>query len=213
MHQICSIVGLPLKGRPRGFDREEALMKALNIFWTLGYEPTSIANLCAAIGIRPPSLYAAFGSKAELFIEAANFYERMYWNDVWARLENEPDIFLSVARFFDEAAEILLSESAPCGCLVVLAAINVSSSSPQVSEAVREIRQAGKRCFATRIRRAVHDGQLPSDTDVDSLATVLNSLLAGMSVEAKDGVPQQLLQTTAKFAVRLLLNTSNETSP
>ncbi|WP_172741544.1 TetR/AcrR family transcriptional regulator [Citrobacter youngae] len=207
MRQTSSIAGLPLKGRPRGFNSEEALMKALNIFWKLGYEPTSIASLCAAISIRPPSLYAAFGSKAELFIEAANFYERMYWNDVWARLEYEPDIFLSVARFFDEAAEILLSESAPCGCLVVLAAINVSSSSPQVSEAVREIRQAGKRCFATRIRRAVNDGQLPLDTDVDSLATVLNSLLAGMSVEAKDGASQQLLQATAKYAVRLLRNT------
>lgn len=205
--QTLSVNGLPSKGRPRGFDREDALMKALTMFWYQGYEPTSIADLCAAIGIRPPSLYAAFGSKAELFVEAAHFYERMYWHDVWAQLKSGPDVFASISCFFEDAAEILLSDSAPCGCLVVLAAMNVSSSAPQVSEAAREIRQAGKRCFASRLRRAVTEGQMPADTDIDSLATMLNSLLAGMSVEAKDGVSLQLLRATVKHADRLLPRT------
>ncbi|HFL4097314.1 TPA: TetR/AcrR family transcriptional regulator [Escherichia coli] len=62
-------------------------MNVLTMFWSRGYEPTSVADLCAAIGIRPPSLYAAFGSKAALFVAAAYFYERMYWHDVWARLK------------------------------------------------------------------------------------------------------------------------------
>lgn len=203
-HQTLIADELPSKGRPRGFDREDALMKALNIFWMQGYEPTSIADLCTSIGIRPPSLYAAFGSKAELFIEAARFYEHIYWDDVWARLEKEPDVYKAIGRFFEEAADILLSDSAPCGCLVVLAAINVSSSAPQVSEAAREIRQEGKCCFANRLRRAVHDGQLPTETAVDSLATLLNSLLAGMSVEAKDGASLSMLRATIKYVTRLL---------
>ncbi|MCR3713743.1 TetR/AcrR family transcriptional regulator [Citrobacter freundii] len=192
------------KGRPRGFDREAALHKALKIFWTHGYEPTSVADLCSAIGIRPPSLYAAFGSKAELFIEAARYYERIYWDDTWERMEKEPDIHNAIAHFFAEAADILLSDSAPCGCLVVLAAINVSPSAPQVSEEVKKLRQEGKDCFSERLRRAVTEGQLSADTEIDSLATVLNSLLEGMSIEAKDGVSLELLRATVKHAVRLL---------
>jgi AcrR family transcriptional regulator len=203
-HQTPSNGGLPSKGRPRGFNREDALIKALTIFWSQGYEPTSITDICSAIGIRPPSLYSAFGSKAELFIEAATYYERLYWDDVWARLVNGPDLFTSIDRFFEDAAETLLSESAPCGCLVVLAAINVSSADLQVAEVAREIRQAGKHCFAVRLRRAVNDGQIPTETDIDSLSTALNSLLAGMSVEAKDGISQQLLRATAQHAVQLL---------
>lgn len=202
--QTLSPNGLPVKGRPRGFDREVALSGALNIFWARGYEPTSIADLCTEIGIRPPSLYAAFGSKAELFIEAANFYEHKYWDAIWNRLETEPDIHTAITRFFEDAADILLSDAAPCGCLVVLAAINVSSSSPQVTETARLIRQEGKDCFAARLRRAVSEGQLPEETQIVPLATALNSMLEGMSIEAKDGLSLSLLRETVKFAVRLL---------
>ena len=61
------------KGRPRSFDRNQALMTALRIFWKLGYEPASVAVLCKAMGVKPPSFYAAFKSKEALFLEAVNF--------------------------------------------------------------------------------------------------------------------------------------------
>ena len=63
------------KGRPRTFDRAAALNRALNVFWRRGYEPASISELCAAMEINPPSLYAAFGNKAQLFMEAVQHYE------------------------------------------------------------------------------------------------------------------------------------------
>lgn len=192
------------KGRPRSFDRDRALIRALDIFWRKGFEPASVAELCAAMEINPPSLYSAFGNKAKLFLEAVSYYERVYWKSTWERLEEEPDITQAIDNFFSEAADILLSPSAPCGCMVVLAAINVSQESTDVVEVVSVLRQEGKDLFEKRLRRAVTEKQLPSDTGTAALATVLNTLLEGMSIEAKDGATSESLSATGQFASRLL---------
>ncbi|MDJ0042922.1 TetR/AcrR family transcriptional regulator [Pantoea allii] len=192
------------KGRPRSFNRDRALIRALEIFWRKGFEPASVAELCAAMEINPPSLYAAFGNKAKLFLEAVSYYETVYWKATWERLEEEPDITRAIDKFFLEAADILLSPSVPCGCMVVLAAINVSQESSDVVEAVSILRQEGKDLFEKRLRRAVTEKQLPPDTGTAALATVLNTLLEGMSIEAKDGATPESLRETGQYASRLL---------
>ncbi|MCA6924640.1 TetR/AcrR family transcriptional regulator [Pectobacterium versatile] len=192
------------KGRPRSFDRDQALLKALDLFWRKGFEPSSVAELCTAMEINPPSLYAAFGNKAKLFIEAVNYYERVYWKTTWEHLEETQDITKAIDRFFSEAADILLSPSAPCGCMVVLAAINVSSDSAEVVKAVSILRQEGKDLFERRLARAVQDKQLPEDTNTAGLAVVLNTLLEGMSIEAKDGTDPACLKMIGEHAVKLL---------
>ena len=200
----------PIKGRPRGFDRDEALARALDVFWQRGYEPASIVELCAAMGINPPSLYAAFGNKATLFLEAVNFYDRKYWDAARVAMGQEPDVYRGIESFFKEAAAILLSPRAPCGCLVVLAAINVSPNSTEVYEAIRSMRRAGKTFFAQRLRQGVEDGQLPRNTDIDSLAATLKAMLEGMSIQARDGLPQAELAGIAANVIRLLPAQSTE---
>jgi len=192
------------KGRPRSFDRDKALLKALDLFWRKGFEPASVAELCAAMEINPPSLYSAFGNKAKLFLEAVNYYETKYWQATWLRLEERQDIGEAIDGFFSEAADILLSPSAPCGCMVVLAAINVSAESTDVVRAVSVLRQEGKDLFKKRLVRAVQEKQLPADTNTVALATVLNTLLEGMSIEAKDGTTLQSLKLIGQHATRLL---------
>jgi AcrR family transcriptional regulator len=192
------------KGRPRSFDRDKALLKALDLFWRKGFEPASVAELCAAMEINPPSLYSAFGNKAKLFLEAVNYYETKYWKATWLRLEERQDIGEAIDDFFSEAADILLSPSAPCGCMVVLAAINVSAESTDVVRAVSVLRQEGKDLFEKRLVRAVQEKQLPADTNTVALATVLNTLLEGMSIEAKDGATLQSLKLIGQHAARLL---------
>lgn len=200
----AGVSGEKPKGRPRSFDRDRALLRALDIFWRKGFEPASVAELCAAMEINPPSLYSAFGNKAKLFLEAVSYYEKVYWKATWERLEEEPDITQAIDKFFSEAADILLSPSAPCGCMVVLAAINVSQESSDVVEAVSVLRQEGKDLFEKRLRRAVREQQLPTDTATAALATVLNTLLEGMSIEAKDGATPASLRATGQYASRLL---------
>lgn len=192
------------KGRPRAFDRAHALHSALQVFWQQGYEPASVAELCRAMEINPPSLYAAFGNKASLFLEALRHYEHAYWTAPAERFLAEPDVYTAVADFFQQAAQILLSPETPCGCMVVLAAVNISEDEKEIIESVRELRAATKKMFADRLRRAVRDGQIPSDTDVPALAGALNTLLEGLSIQARDGLFQSELKAVAAHAVRML---------
>lgn len=192
------------KGRPRCFERDKALLRALDIFWRRGYEPASISELCKAMGINAPSLYAAFGNKAELFLEALNFYEKTYWEAPSGKFMENPDVRQGLDEFFRESARILVSPDSPCGCMVVLAAINISDQAGDVIRAIGELRLATKNMFAARLRRAVADGQLPQDLDVTALAGALNTMLEGLSIQARDGVSQNELERIAAHAVRML---------
>ena len=201
------------KGRPRRFDRDQALHRALEVFWVRGYEPASIAELCKAMDINAPSLYATFGNKAKLFLEAANYYEKKYWEAPAKKLLAEPDIYAGLERFFKEAARILISPDSPCGCMVVLAAINISDNAEDVIEAIRRLRFATKDMFASRLRQAVKDGQLPKKTDIAALAGALNAMLEGLSIQARDGLALAELQRIASHAIRLLPQRESVASP
>ena len=192
------------KGRPRSFDREKALTQALNVFWRRGYEPASIAELCKGMGINAPSLYAAFGNKASLFLEAVRFYEAKYWDAPSKKLMEDPDIYHGFDEFFRTSAHILLSPDSPCGCMVVLAAINVSENAEEVTKAIRELRLITKDMFAQRLRRGIAEGQLPGNTDVSALAGAFNTMLEGLSIQARDGLSPSELENIASHAVRLL---------
>jgi AcrR family transcriptional regulator len=192
------------KGRPRAFDRDEALVRALDVFWRRGYEPASVAELCTAMGINPPSLYAAFGNKAKLFLEAVNYYERIYWDETWERMRQEGDLHRAIEEFFRESAHILTSLKAPCGCLVVLAAINAAPESQDVIEALKVLRQEGRDHFLKRLKRGIKDGHLPPKTDVKSLASALNTLLEGLSIQARDGLSRAELEGIGRAAGAML---------
>lgn len=192
------------RGRPRSFDRNAALFKALELFWKRGYEPVSVAELCTAMGINAPSLYAAFGSKSELFLEAVTFYEERYWTEPSRRFMEKKDFYLAVHEFFSEAADILLSPDTPCGCMVVLAAVNISEQETAIIHTLQQMRLATKAMFAEKIRLAVQEGQLPSDTAVETLAGAFNTFLEGLSLQARDGAGARELQELSTYAVRML---------
>lgn len=192
------------KGRPRSFDRDWALCRALELFWRKGFEPVSVAELCQSMNIRPPSLYAAFGNKTSLFLEALEYYEHTYWAAPSRRFCDEPDVYRAIERFFEEAAHILLSPSTPCGCMVVLAAVNICPTETEIIARVREYREKTRQMFAERLRRAIADGQLPADTSVPALSCALNTFLEGLSLQARDTLVLSELVQTAALAVRLL---------
>lgn len=191
------------KGRPRTFDREVALARAMNVFWQRGYEPATIAELCAAMEINPPSLYSAFGNKAQLFLEAARHYKTLYWSPAWDRLAANRDIFSGMADFFQEAAGIVTAQDVPCGCLIILAATNVSAEGLTVNDALKDLREQSLACFLARIRRAIEDGQLPPDTDAPAMAAAFNTMLDGMSLRARDGASRSELEQVGAIAMSL----------
>ena len=193
-------------GRPRSFDRTQALEKALRLFWRYGYEPVSVASLCSELGINPPSFYAAFENKESLFIEAVLYYEKTYWTAPLTRFEEASGpVMEDLAAFFQEAARILLNPQNPSGCMVVLAAVNISPEAKCIAELVKKLRIETKRFFERRLLKAVASGELKPDADAAALADAFNIFLEGMSVQAKDGLPLEKLERAAACAPLILM--------
>jgi AcrR family transcriptional regulator len=192
------------KGRPRGFDRNLALHKALEVFWQRGFDPTTVGDLCAAMEINPPSLYAAFGNKSALFMEAVSRYEATYWEPAWRRFDEGQHLYAAMECFLLETAQILSSQDAPCGCIVVLAATNVSDESAEVYRAMKMRRDETRQHFLRRMKRALADGELQPNADIDIQAALFTTVLQGMSVQAKDGASRDTLESIAKGSLALL---------
>jgi len=178
-------------GRPRTFDRDEAVTQAMHLFWENGYDSTSLAQLKAGIGggITAPSFYAAFGSKQALFEEVMQRY--------LATHGRVTDSLFDERLAPKEAVELTLRESArmqcepghPKGCLVALGTMSsCSDESTLIARPLAEARAKNRAGLATCIQRAVAMAQLPLATDVGGMATLFESFLIGFSTLARDGV-------------------------
>lgn len=191
------------RGRPRSFDRSEALDRAMRAFWEHGYEATSIADLTRAMGIGAPSLYAAFGDKAALFKEVVDFYAGTYGAYMGRALGEEPTARQAVARLLREAAGQLTADDRPRGCLLVFAAVNCSSASAEVEQIVRDQRRAFTAAFEQRIRAGVEAGEFSADDDAAAaLARFFSAVFQGMSQQARDGASRVELESIAGTAMR-----------
>ncbi|WP_037731685.1 TetR/AcrR family transcriptional regulator [Streptomyces megasporus] len=190
------------RGRPRSFDRDTALEKALRAFWEHGYETTSIADLTRAMGIAAPSLYAAFGDKKTLFEEVVEVYVRRYGGFIGRALAEEPTARSAVGRVLREAAVEYTEPGRPPGCLVINAAVNAAPASAEVTEALRGMREENVHALTSRIRAGVEAGELPEETDAAALARFVGAVLQGMSQQARDGAGREELEAVAATAMR-----------
>ena len=148
-------------GRPRSFDRDEALERAIAVFWEHGYDATSIALLTGALGIGAPSLYAAFGDKRALFLEALDRYNRTYGAFTERALAEEPTARDAVERLLREAAAAYTRPECPRGCLLITAATNCSPQSADIVAQLRELRAVGARALEDKIAAAVRTESSP----------------------------------------------------
>lgn len=190
------------RGRPRSFDRDAALDAAMRLFWTRGYEATSIADLTEAMGIKPPSLYGAFGDKQTLFREAVEVYWRALGAPTLRALDDEPTAYGGFAALLHTLADEYTDGHHPPGCLVITASTCLSPGNSEVREALHTVRSENRRAFGRRIRAAVDAGELPSDTDVAALAAFYATVIQGMSQRARDGATAAELHATADLALR-----------
>ncbi|WP_408612177.1 TetR/AcrR family transcriptional regulator [Glycomyces terrestris] len=190
------------RGRPRSFDRDAALEKAMHVFWRYGYEPASIAALTDAMGIRPASLYAAFGDKRRLFSEAVARYQATHGAFIGAALAEEPTARGAVERMLREIAVNYTDPSHPPGCLIISGAVNHGPDAADVEDELREIRNQSRAAVAERLRDAVANRELPEDADADALAEFLAAVTRGMSRSAQDGATADELRAVADLAMR-----------
>lgn len=195
---------MPRTGRPRGFDKEEALQRALDVFWARGYEAASLAQLKAAMGgISTASFYAAFGSKARLFREVLARYLATH-GQVTASLR-DPALppRAAVEAALRRSARLQTDPSHPLGCLIVLSAPPGTSDDPHVDALLAAERDRNRAGLRDCVRRAVAAGELPPDTDPVGLAALFDTFLVGLSVQARDGVPPAALDAAISHLMQV----------
>lgn len=188
-------------GRPRGFNADEMLDKVVNVFWQHGYEGTSMATLMAATGLNKPSLYAAYGSKEELFRFA---FER-YWQrqgEFTGTLLNEPNARDAVERMLLALVDIQTQPGLPHGCLAVHGGLVGSAASSGIRDELRARRAAIQAMVRDRLARAQAEGELASSVDVADLARYLTMVGQGAAVQAAGGASREELRRVVQVAMR-----------
>ena len=195
-------VDRPARGRPRTFDREKALRRAMDVFWTRGYDGASLEDLQKTMGnISPPSFYAAFGSKEALFREVVTLYRASMGERIGTALMASP-VRDGIEGMMRAAVEIFLENPKAPGCVIVLSAINNTRTSKEVHEFLREMRCEGNELIRMRLVKAVEDGELPSGLPLDEIADFYTTFMHGLAVRARDGAtkPQMLAAVTGAMA-------------
>jgi len=189
-------------GRPRSFDREDALLRAMKVFWALGYEGATLTDLQKAMGdITAPSFYAAFGSKEELFREAVELYSRTLGAPMMKALAAGTTARASIEALLDAAVESFCKPGAPRGCLLVLGAINSMPANKSVQEYLRGLRARRQKTIRQRLQRAATEGELPSGLDSGALASFFTTVVDGLAIQARDGASRKALQFAARCAM------------
>jgi AcrR family transcriptional regulator len=189
-----------MTGRPRQFDLDEALERAMRLFWRQGFEGTSLADLTRELGVTRPSLYAAFESKEALFFKALDLYEaRAVYRQ--AALD-EPTAYGYARALLEGAANLHGDRRNPPGCLGVHGALACGPQSEPIRSELARRRKLGERIIRDRLKRAQAEGDLPADASPADLARYLSIVIYGIAVQAAGGATRKQLRKVAEVALR-----------
>lgn len=183
---------LPPRGRPREFCVDYTLAQALRVFWSKGYEGTSLTDLTEAMGITRPSLYAAFGNKESLFRKALDLYEREKLAYIGKALL-QPTARKVAETLLRGAVESMTSCDEPHGCLQVIAQVAPGPDAQPIRDEITERGKAVHRAIVERFEQAQAEGDLPGHIDVTGLADLLKAIFQGISLQATNGSTREEL--------------------
>lgn len=188
------------RGRPREFCTERALAAALQVFWSKGYDATSLSDLTAAMGITRPSLYAAFGNKEALFHEALDLYQREKLRYIEQAIEQQTAVQVA-ERLLWGAFETSAGDGGPRGCMGVIASTSCGEDAQGVRDVVLKRGEVVRARLVQRFDRAREEGDLPTDADSDALTSFLFALVQGISLQAHAGASRAQLQDLVKVGL------------
>lgn len=195
------------RGRPRAFDRDEVLDRAITTFWAKGYSGASLDDLTESMGINRPSLYATFGSKHELFVEVIDRYAGTLGCQPTNALQSEPDIRQAVAAFFETSIRCVTSKDRPRGCLIASVATEQAEKDDQVRDKLSGMFAETDRVIADRFLVARDQGQIPAGSDPDALARMVISITHGFATRARVGANPGELSRLARDFLAVLFPT------
>ena len=180
--------------RPRGFDEEQALQKAMEVFWVKGYEATSISDLEQELALGRQSIYNVLGDKRQLFLKALESYARRNRDVIDRTLIRSKEGLEAVRGYFLEAIRAVTECKPRRACLIVNTVMENATSDPEIAAACRASHQYLARGFRAAVERAIANGELAKKTDVGTMVTMLLAQAFGLSVLAKSGVSTEELR-------------------
>ena len=193
----------PVRGRPRCFDLEEALDRSLLLFWEKGFQNTSLDEIAEAVGVKKPSLYAAFGDKEMLFRKVLKRYSGKLSEPIQA-LDRYDDVREAVNAFIELGIAGGCGQGHPRGCLLASAFADSTLLPPNLAKEIKALINQADQAVAQRLEKAVHDEQLPADFDVKGTARFLITLMHGIALRLRAGESRAALRRTKKAALRCL---------
>lgn len=189
-------------GRPKQFERREALASALEIFWTKGYEATSVQDLVDAMGVNRGSLYDTFGDKHALFVEAVEHYLSDHITKMIEALSADRSPLAGIQGFFNKLVDDLTSGNRCRGCLITNAAVELAPHDQEVADVIRQSLKMIEKAFRDQLNQAIEKGEISAASDTRMLARFLLTSLQGVVVMGKASAGK----ATLKDAVRATLS-------
>jgi AcrR family transcriptional regulator len=195
-------------GRKRSFDKEEALDKAMRVFWENGYAGTSLAQLTSALGINKPSLYAAFGNKEQLFATAMEHYMDRYAAPALHQLTDPSDVPLKgrLRAYLFGIIDVISDCESPKGCMFVKSSCESGSVAipGEIATSLQDMGMANEMALTNLLEAERLNGQLPEDIQVHDITSYLLSVTYGLTVLAQRGKTKEELMAVAEMAVSAL---------
>lgn len=196
--------GASSRGRPREFDRDAALNAAMETFWRKGYAQTTLGDLCQAMGIRPPSFYLAFGSRADIFLETVAHYRKTYWDKALEGLMREGDIRTALKNFLEEAVRVYMRPGLSKGCFLDVSTVSLDPGETRIIGALAAQGRETEALFRKRLLQAIEAGQIPPDSNIPAITGALSAFLKGIALLARGEICQAELMEIARRGLSLL---------
>lgn len=184
------------RGRPKVFDRDAALDKALTLFWTHGYEGTSLADLVAATGAKAPTLYAEFVNKEGLFRAAMDRYIEKFSAERQAALaDDQLAVERAIEAYFRATAACFTERDSPGGCFFICTSSALSAASTEIATMLHQQHQLQEQGLSEFLLARQQRGELRESVNIAALSRYLGCLLQGMSVRAREGAEREDLES------------------
>ncbi|WP_128825333.1 TetR/AcrR family transcriptional regulator [Acinetobacter sp. V2] len=190
------------RGRPKCFDEQQVLQKAMLLFWEHGYEATSISDLTQALEITAPSLYSTFGDKEGLFYRSVDYYLAHEGCPIDTIFVEAKTAKIAVELYLYDIVKRLVQPNKPAGCMVVVAAMNCSDATQDVQQNLLDKRIKTKEKLLKRLQQGVEQGDLSSHAPLQEMTDFYTTVIQGLTIQARDGASSEQLHKVVGHAVK-----------
>ena len=190
--------------RPKEFNPDDAIEKAMQVFWHKGYEATSMEDLLTAMDLSRGSLYDTFGDKRQLFLKVVDRYCTSFASSKFSLLDQPGPALPTLRRFISDMIESGLADPQRRGCLISNTVMELSPHEKEIAGTLRQVLKMAEDTFFRVLARAKQQGELNSDKDPRTLARFFTTMMQGTIVMIKAGAPADAVNQTAETALSIL---------